>query len=145
MALTTHPHTAPRLKKEPTHTNAPFLGLLGRNLPLYACLYMCVCMYICVCMYVCLCMYVCVYVRMYVCVYIYIYIHTHTHTHTHTHEFSFGSLQRTSFHQTNRPCRLHSEKIMSILRLRGTHKQLLWTKCQVFGVKPGSKDSFHSR
>ena len=35
--------------------------------------------------------------------------------------------------------------MMSILRLHGTHKQLLWTKCQVFSVKPGGKDSFHSR
>ena len=34
------------------------------------------------------------------------------------------------------------KKMMSILRLHGTHKQLLWTKCQVFALKLAVKTAF---
>jgi hypothetical protein len=32
--------------------------------------------------------------------------------------------------------------MMSILRLHGTHKQLLWTKCQVFALNLAVKTAF---
>ena len=49
--------------------------------------------------------------------------------------------EQASIRQSGR-CRLHSEKMMSILRLRGTHKQLLWTKCQVFVLNLAVKTAF---